>query len=239
MSTDVIQANYDHLDTLASRFRQRAEIVAALHSRVMRGVQALEDGGWAGAGATAFFAEMHGEVHPAVQHLNQAMTVAQAMTLQAKDIIRKAEEEAANLFKGDPGVTAGNTTNGRGASKGNMGATPGTGANGQGASSSQIRDRNSPDKGKQKPWENMKRIVEEAGFTVTSTTGGQHNKGSAHYDGRAIDVRTRDKTNDQINALIDQVKRAGYIVRDERTRPPGQKVWGGPHLHVEAPRPKP
>jgi hypothetical protein len=27
----------------------------------------------------------------------------------------------------------------------------------------------------------------------------------------------------------------GYKVRDERTRPAGQKEWSGPHLHVSAP----
>jgi len=71
------------------------------------------------------------------------------------------------------------------------------------------------------------------GFTVTSTNGGRHNPGSAHYEGRAIDVRTRDKTSAQIDQFIREARAAGYHVADERRRPRGQRVWSGPHLHLE------
>ena len=27
----------------------------------------------------------------------------------------------------------------------------------------------------------------------------------------------------------------GYVVLDERVRPLGQRVWGGPHIHINAP----
>jgi hypothetical protein len=74
------------------------------------------------------------------------------------------------------------------------------------------------------------------GFYVTSTRGGTHNPGSAHYQGRAIDVRTKDKTPAQVAQFIDKAKAAGIVVRDERTRPLNQKVWSGPHLHLEVPR---
>ena len=72
------------------------------------------------------------------------------------------------------------------------------------------------------------------GFTVTSSTGGKHNVGSKHYAGRAIDVRTRDKTPQQIAAIMQAARARGYRVLDERTRPKGQAVWGGPHLHIES-----
>lgn len=71
------------------------------------------------------------------------------------------------------------------------------------------------------------------GFTVTSTTGGNHNAGSKHFRGLAIDVRTRDKTDAEINRFISAARSAGIIVRDERRRPLGQKVWSGAHLHLE------
>lgn len=70
-------------------------------------------------------------------------------------------------------------------------------------------------------------------FTITSTNKGKHNPGSAHLKNRAIDVRTRDKTNAQIDAFISRAKRRGIRVLDERRRPVGQKVWSGPHLHLE------
>lgn len=72
------------------------------------------------------------------------------------------------------------------------------------------------------------------GVTVTSMTSGKHNVGSKHYQGRAVDVRTRDKTPAQIAAIKKEAARRGFRVIDERTRPAGQKVWGGPHLHIEA-----
>jgi hypothetical protein len=71
------------------------------------------------------------------------------------------------------------------------------------------------------------------GFTVTSTTGGRHNAGSAHYAGRAADIRTRDKSPEDIERLMSEAQGMGLRVRDERARPRGQRVWGGPHLHLE------
>ncbi len=101
MSADVIQANYDHLEAVAGRFGQQAEVTAELHSRVTRGVQALEDGGWEGTGSVAFFAEMQGELYPAMQRLIQVLQDARSVTLEAKDILLRAEEEAAGVFNGN------------------------------------------------------------------------------------------------------------------------------------------
>lgn len=82
-------------------------------------------------------------------------------------------------------------------------------------------------------WRDLKRFAESQGFYVTSTTGGQHNVGSKHYLGRAIDVRTWNKTNSQITAFMALARAQGIRVLDERTRPPGQKVWSGAHLHLD------
>ncbi|MCG8352466.1 MAG: WXG100 family type VII secretion target, partial [Chloroflexales bacterium] len=101
MSTDIIQANYAHLDAVAARFGQHAELVVALDSRVRQGVQALADGGWEGAGSAAFLAEMQGEVFPALQRFRQALEEARAVTLEAKGILQQAEEEAARVFQAD------------------------------------------------------------------------------------------------------------------------------------------
>lgn len=79
----------------------------------------------------------------------------------------------------------------------------------------------------------MMDLARAKGFTVTSTVEGKHNTGSKHYQGLAMDVRTYDKTNGQIEEFIKYMKGEGYIVRDERKQPTNQKVWGGPHLHIE------
>lgn len=76
------------------------------------------------------------------------------------------------------------------------------------------------------------RRAQKLGATITATTGGKHNKGSAHYEGRALDLRTRDKSPEEIAQMIAQLEAMGLSVRDERIQPKGQKVWGGPHLHV-------
>ena len=76
-------------------------------------------------------------------------------------------------------------------------------------------------------------LAEQNGFDVTSTTGGKHNVGSKHYQGKAIDVRTSNKSQQEIAQLIAKAERLGYKVLDERQRPAGQAVWTGPHLHLE------
>ena len=81
----------------------------------------------------------------------------------------------------------------------------------------------------------LSRFTTQRGFTVTSTTGGGHNPGSAHYQGRAVDVRTRDQSPAQVNQFVRDARAAGIQVRDERTRPAYQAVWSGPHLHLQVP----
>lgn len=72
-------------------------------------------------------------------------------------------------------------------------------------------------------------FVRGLGLQITSTTGGIHNIGSLHKMGRAIDVAPSGMTED----VMAQLEAAGFIVRDERTRPTGQKVWTGSHFHLE------
>ncbi|WP_199243315.1 peptidoglycan-binding protein [Vitiosangium sp. GDMCC 1.1324] len=84
-----------------------------------------------------------------------------------------------------------------------------------------------------RPYEAMARLAEQHGLTVTSTMGGKHNPGSKHYQGRAIDVRTRGVSPERIDAFIADARSHGYNVRDERSRPRGQAVWSGPHLHID------
>lgn len=76
-------------------------------------------------------------------------------------------------------------------------------------------------------------LAEKENFTVTSTNSGKHNVGSKHYLGLAIDVRTRDKTAFKCDQFIKLCREKGLVVRDERRKPPGQKVWSGAHLHIE------
>lgn len=83
-------------------------------------------------------------------------------------------------------------------------------------------------------FEDLSSFATSNGFTITSGKGGKHNPGSKHYEGLAIDVRTRDKTPSEIERFIAAAQARGLRVLDERQRPKGQKVWSGPHLHIEA-----
>lgn len=71
------------------------------------------------------------------------------------------------------------------------------------------------------------------GFDVTSTVGGIHNTNSLHGKGLAVDVRTKNKTPAEVAKLISEASLRGLRVLDERTRPNGQAVWDGPHIHLE------
>ncbi len=85
-----------------------------------------------------------------------------------------------------------------------------------------------------KNWQDLKRFAEAENFVVISTNSGYHEKGSKHFCNLAIDVRTFDKTNEQIENFITKANSLGVIVRDERERPPNKKVWYyGAHLHLE------
>lgn len=82
-------------------------------------------------------------------------------------------------------------------------------------------------------WKDLKAFAEAEGFYVTSTIGGNHNVGSKHALGLAIDVRTHGQSNEQIERFIRKARAIGIIVRDEREKPEHQKVWSGAHLHLE------
>lgn len=129
MSADVIQAKYDELDAIASRFSQQSTAVNALSTQVRRGFEALAGGGWEGKGSAAFFAEMENDVFPAVQRLRQVLDEARTVTLEAKAILERAEQEAGALFQDEQeSVTAKPISSyGFSSGSGNLNAAPSQG----------------------------------------------------------------------------------------------------------------
>lgn len=100
MTSDVIQAKYELLEQVAARFAQEAEAGAEMDGRVRQAMAGLQQGGWIGAGADAFFEEMDGRILPAHDRLIHALQESQKVTRQIIAIIQQAEEEAAAPFGG-------------------------------------------------------------------------------------------------------------------------------------------
>ena len=77
-------------------------------------------------------------------------------------------------------------------------------------------------------------FAKENNLQVGSTTGGRHNKGSLHYSKNAMDIKGSGAFDDaRVRALSHLAAERSLLLRDERRRPKGQKVWGGPHIHIE------
>lgn len=96
---DEIRANYDELEQVASRFNGQSQSVEEMLQKVRGAMEKLADGGWIGRGADAFFAEMEGEVLPAVKRLVEALGNAAQTTGQIAQDMQQAEEEASSLFR--------------------------------------------------------------------------------------------------------------------------------------------
>jgi WXG100 family type VII secretion target len=71
-----------------------------LDRRLSQQVGHMQNGGWVGKGADAFYTEIDQIIHPALRRLHVALCEAQNVTLQISQVMQQAEEEAANLFQG-------------------------------------------------------------------------------------------------------------------------------------------
>lgn len=95
---DIIQADYEDLEQVASRFGKQAQTTQEMLSKVQRTLQPLKQDGWVGLGSDAFFAEMDGKILPALRRLVEALTEAERATKQISSWFSSNEQEAANLF---------------------------------------------------------------------------------------------------------------------------------------------
>lgn len=95
---NVIQAQYDQLNEIATRFGNQAEVNAEIQGKLAQSFHTLTQDGWSGKGQASFSREMTNDLFPAMQRLIQTLEEAKSVTLQAKEIIQLAEEEAKTLF---------------------------------------------------------------------------------------------------------------------------------------------
>ena len=102
---------------------------------------------------------------------------------------------------------------------------------------------NSPLHGNAPITEFLQHLRSDFGLNPSSVMSGKHNIGSKHYHGKALDLGLntsfggdKRKMEDFKNYFLNRQAQGFYTnikLRDETTRPKGQKVWGGSHLHFE------
>jgi WXG100 family type VII secretion target len=99
MATSKVQANYDELATIQSRFTEMADRVAQLTQKVRSDYDRLESGGWIGRGSEAFFAEMQDLIFPSLGRLQNAFEVASQRTAEIANKFHEAEDQASARFR--------------------------------------------------------------------------------------------------------------------------------------------
>lgn len=107
MAAPIIQAKYEELEEIDRCFDAQAEISLELHQNIRQHVEALQNQGWVGEGAGAFFGEMEEEIFPALRRLTAAFEEGSIVARRIVEIFQTAEEEAAGRFDVGGGVVAG------------------------------------------------------------------------------------------------------------------------------------
>jgi WXG100 family type VII secretion target len=93
-----IRADYDSIDSIKVKFQQFHERLCDCNAEITNAYQVILDGAWKGVGANAFMDEMETCINPTRKALEEAMLATQESLFAAKEIMRAAEEEVANLF---------------------------------------------------------------------------------------------------------------------------------------------
>lgn len=107
MGAEIVQAQYDQLTQVASRFGKQSEVVDQINSQIRQSYESLANGGWMGDAAKAFFDEMQREIFPTMQRLTSVLREAQTVTQQISTIFQQAEQEAAKgITFADGGASA-------------------------------------------------------------------------------------------------------------------------------------
>jgi WXG100 family type VII secretion target len=102
-----IQANYDELEQVAQQFGTHGDGVSNLLQQVQRTAGDLQNGGWVGTGANAFFAEVSDLISPGLKRLTHSLSEAREAVLLICATFQEAEREASRQFDGsDPGARA-------------------------------------------------------------------------------------------------------------------------------------
>jgi WXG100 family type VII secretion target len=96
---DRVEVDYEELENISRMFAQEGQRAEQLFAKIRACVGELESGGWIGAGADKFYAEMNELVNPGLQRLIQALDEATDTTKKVATTFSNAEEEAGSMFR--------------------------------------------------------------------------------------------------------------------------------------------
>lgn len=108
MRPNIVEAHYDQLETIGGSFSNQVENISALYMRLSYAFQALHKDGWEGKAASSFVAEVEQDIFPALMRLMQGLEQAHLVIGEIQQILRIAEQEAADLFTKGTDLLIGN-----------------------------------------------------------------------------------------------------------------------------------
>lgn len=108
MTADLVQAEYQQLEKIAVVFADEQQKTQQISRRLQRQLERLQGGGWVSDASSAFYRDMLDQVMPGVDRLVKALDEGSSTTRQIIQILKRAEEDAAQaLNNGDGAVPNG------------------------------------------------------------------------------------------------------------------------------------
>jgi len=107
MSSNRVRVDHDQLAQISRGFQTESDSARGLIQSVRQSMDTLQGGDWVGPGATAFYAEMNGDVLPSLTRLASALSEAGRVTQRISAAFRQAEDQAAAVLRGQPGQGGG------------------------------------------------------------------------------------------------------------------------------------
>ncbi|MDX2160956.1 MAG: WXG100 family type VII secretion target [bacterium] len=96
---DLLQANYEQLEDISTRFSRLCERIQALSTRLRDESNTLCEQGWKGKGSEAFLAEMTGETLRSLNFMSESFCEASTITTEIRTTLEDAENRSAQLFR--------------------------------------------------------------------------------------------------------------------------------------------
>lgn len=107
MPSNRVRVDHDQLAQISRGFQTESDSARGLIQSVRQSMDTLQGGDWVGPGATAFYAEMTGDVLPSLNRLASGLGEASRVTQRISAAFRQAETEAAAVLRGQPGQGGG------------------------------------------------------------------------------------------------------------------------------------